>query len=245
MANRTGTFEVDPISRIEGHLGVKLTSTLLDGVTEADVHGNLWRGFENFLVGREPNDSITFTQRICGVCPVPHATAATYAIDGVLGYSDGYMTFAYDGSRGVPPKAVHIRNLIFAAEFLMSSITHFYHLAAPSYIQGPNMAPWTPHFDNSYYHSDLRSAGKAGVTAPAKAVLPSKTDGFSTDVWSAVITQYVKALRIRRLALEAGALFDRIDQLAEAVAQLDARDVELEALGEARIGRVLPRERGL
>ena len=28
----------------------------------------------------------------------------------------------------------------------MSSITHQYHLAAPSYIQGPNIPPWTPYF---------------------------------------------------------------------------------------------------
>ena len=44
--------EVDPISRIEGHLGVKL-ATDGDYVTEANVHGNLWRGFENFLLGRD------------------------------------------------------------------------------------------------------------------------------------------------------------------------------------------------
>ncbi len=36
-------------------------------ITEADAHGNLWRGFENFLLGRDANDAITFTQRICGV----------------------------------------------------------------------------------------------------------------------------------------------------------------------------------
>jgi hydrogenase large subunit len=65
-------YYVDPISRIEGHLGVNLTETS-GRVTEADVHGNLWRGFENFLIGREPNDAITFVQRICGVCPVPTA----------------------------------------------------------------------------------------------------------------------------------------------------------------------------
>ena len=62
-----GTYrEVDPVSRIEGHLGVSLT---VDGttVTKAEVHGNLFRGFENLIVGREPNDPITYMQRICGV----------------------------------------------------------------------------------------------------------------------------------------------------------------------------------
>ena len=113
-------IEVDPISRIEGHLGVKVTTNgAANGatVTEADAHGNLWRGFENFLIGRDPNDAITFTQRICGVCPLPHATASTFAVESVLGVSEGYITFATtdqnaEAAKGVPPKAVLIRNLV-------------------------------------------------------------------------------------------------------------------------------------
>lgn len=201
MANRAaGTYEVDPISRIEGHLGIKVTT---DGstITNAQAHGNLWRGFENFLLGRDVNDAITFTQRICGVCPVPHGMTSTYAVDSVLGYSAGHITFAYDGTHGVPPKAVNIRNLVLGAEFLMSSITHFYHLVAPSYVQGPNMPPWTPYFNDDFYHPALLSGG---------AVAPDLTtdgDGFSHNVWSTVIRSYVVALRIRRLTFEAGALF--------------------------------------
>lgn len=194
------TVSVDPIPRIEGHLGIKLTvgaeSTPEAGrVIEADAHGNMFRGFENFLVGRDPNDAITFTQRICGVCPVPHGTAATYAVEAVYGYSTGHITFANtdNDGLGVPAKAVHVRNLILGAEFLMSSITHFYHLAAPSYVQGPAMPPWTPYFHNDYYDSRLRSNGRPLPDGP--------------NLWSAVITQYVKALRMRRLTFEAGALF--------------------------------------
>jgi len=205
------TIEVDPISRIEGHLGVKLTTGANGLVTEANVHGNLWRGFENFLIGRNPNDSITFVQRICGVCPVPHGTTAMFAVESVYGYNDNFQTFSTaSDAKGVPPKALHIRNLVLAAEYLMSSITHFYHLAAPSYVQGPNMAPWTPYFDTSYYHPLLLSAGHGtDGTASGTGVLPKKdaTNGFSADLWSAVINQYIKALRIRRLTFEAGALF--------------------------------------
>ena len=40
------------------------------------------------------------------------------------------------------------------------------------------------------------------------------------------------------------ALLDRVGELAEAVAELDAVDVGLEALGEARVVRAQPRERG-
>ena len=219
------TVEVDPISRIEGHLGVKLTTGADGKVIEANVHGNLWRGFENFLLGRNPNDAITFVQRICGVCPVPHGTTAMFAVESVYGYNDCFQTFgtampalsntdgvtvdALNTKAGVPAKALHIRNLVLSAEFLMSSITHFYHLAAPSYVQGPNMAPWTPYFDDSYYHPLLLSAGHGTDGAAGSGVLPvdDATNGFSKDLWSAVIKQYVKALRIRRLTFEAGAMF--------------------------------------
>jgi Ni,Fe-hydrogenase I large subunit len=187
-------------------------------VTEAYAHGNLWRGFENFLLGRAVNDAITFTQRICGVCPVPHGLAATQATDAVLGYSKSHTTFATNAlpndGMGIPKKAVLIRNLVLGAEFLMSSITHFYHLAAPSYVQGPHMAPWTPYFDDLYYHPALLAAGHGVDDGTGHGVAPLRTaptaatpDVYSADVWSAVIFSYVKALRIRRLTFEAGALF--------------------------------------
>jgi len=195
----TVTNEVDPVSRIEGHLGVAVN---VSGgyITDAYAHGNLWRGFENFLLGRDANDAITFVQRICGVCPVPHGMTSTYAVDTVLGYSAGHITFAYDGTNGVPAKAVVIRNLVLGMEFLMSSITHFYHLAAPSYVQGPAIPPWTPYWNDDFYHPYLLSGGRAAPEQGSDTV-------YSKDLWSTVIRSYVTALRIRRLTFEAGALF--------------------------------------
>jgi hydrogenase large subunit len=190
--------EVDPISRIEGHLGVKVSVDGTGHIVDANAHGNLWRGFENFLLGRDINDAITFVQRICGVCPVPHGMTSTYCVDNVLGYSKGHITFADDGSYGIPKKAVLIRNLVLGVEFLMSSITHFYHLAAPSYIQGPAIPPWTPYFDNSYYAVPLQNTGNKAV--------PDLNAG-TQKLWDAVIYSYVKALKIRRMTFEAGALF--------------------------------------
>lgn len=192
--------EVDPISRIEGHLGVKLTTGTDGRVSQADVHGNLWRGFENFLLGRNANDAITFTQRICGVCPVPHGQTATFATDAVLGYSRSHITFVDDGTYGIPAKAVFIRNLVLSAEFLMSALTHFYHLVVLDYVQGPATPPWTPFFANSFYHAKL-------LNPTGTKLLPTQTNGFSDKLWDAGVTQYVKALRIRRLTFEAGALF--------------------------------------
>jgi len=196
----TNGIEVDPISRIEGHLGVQLATDANGFVSEANVHGNLWRGFENFLIGRDVNDAITFTQRICGVCPVPHGLTSTYAVDAALGYSEGHITFAYDGTYGIPKKAVHIRNLVLGAETLMSSITHFYHLVALDYVQGPALPPWTPFFNNGFYHALL-------LNPTGTELAPRLVESYSKGIWDAAITQYVKALRIRRLTFEAGALF--------------------------------------
>ena len=178
-------------------------------ITEADVHGNLWRGFENFLLGRDANDAITFTQRICGVCPVPHGMTSTYAVDAVLGYSRGHITFA-DARPTAPTATVCRRRRSTSAtwcsrpEFLMSSITHFYHLAAPSYVQGPAIPPWTPYFDEQLLHRTLLQ--NPGGTAAASAHRPGRA-ASPQHLWDAVILSYVKALRIRRLTFEAGALF--------------------------------------
>jgi len=214
------TYEVDPISRIEGHLGVEIEET--GGfVTGANVHGNLWRGFENFLLNRDVNDAITFTQRICGVCPVPHGQVSTYAVDAVLGYSRGHQTFAGPDASGwgVPAKAVHIRNLVLSEEFLMTHLTHFYHLVVLDYVQGPATPPWTPFFNDGFYNGLLQNPvlgsgyngayDVSGAAAPGALpnVLSDASGGYSDSLWSAGVLQYVKALRIRRLTFEAGALF--------------------------------------
>ena len=47
----------------------------------------------------------------------------------------------------------------------------------------------------------------------------------------------VDALLLVHLGLEAPALLGRIGQFAEAVGELDAAGIELEALGDARIAR--------
>ena len=57
---------IDPITRIEGHLRIECE---VDGgkVTNAWSSGQMWRGIEIILKGRDPRDAPTFTQRICGV----------------------------------------------------------------------------------------------------------------------------------------------------------------------------------
>lgn len=113
---------LDPVPRIEGHLRVDLT--IEDGVvTAARSSGTSFRGLESVLAGRDPRDAVHLTQRICGVCPVPHAQAAALAVE------------AIDGTE-VSAQACRLRNIIQAANFIESHILHFYVLALPDYVAG-------------------------------------------------------------------------------------------------------------
>jgi hydrogenase large subunit len=103
-------------------------------IVDARSGGMMFRGFENLLIGKLPQDAVYITQRICGVCPISHAMAACLAVEQAAGLS-------------VPDNARIIRNLILGSEYIHSHILHFYHLSLLSYIKGPAMAPWTPTWD--------------------------------------------------------------------------------------------------
>lgn len=127
---------MDPLTRIEGHLAIEAT---VDGgrIQEARVVGSLYRGFEEILKDREPQDAIPITQRICGVCPVSHAVASAQCLDQALG------VMPTDNGR-------IIRNLIQGANFLQSHIVHFYQLSLPDFVRGPQVPPFVPRYENDY-----------------------------------------------------------------------------------------------
>ena len=124
------TITIDPVTRLEGHLKINVEVDQ-DAVINAWATGTLFRGFETILVNRPPEDAQHITQRICGVCPVPHGMAAVMALDSAF--------------RVTPPANARImRNLVLGANFVQSHILHFYHLSLPDFINGPNMPPWQP-----------------------------------------------------------------------------------------------------
>ena len=128
------TILIDPVTRLEGHLKIDVKVDTVRGkqqVVDASATGTLFRGFEVLLINRPPEDAQHITQRICGVCPVPHGMAAVMALD------KAYKVTA-------PPNARIMRNLVMGANFIQSHILHFYHLAALDFIDGPNMPPWQP-----------------------------------------------------------------------------------------------------
>ena len=57
---------IDPVTRIESHLRIECE---VEGgkVTNAWASGQMWRGGETILKGRDPRDAWAFTQRFCGV----------------------------------------------------------------------------------------------------------------------------------------------------------------------------------
>jgi len=57
---------IDPVTRIEGHLRIDCEIEN-NKVTNAWSSGQMWRGFEVILQGRDPRDAWLFTQRFCGV----------------------------------------------------------------------------------------------------------------------------------------------------------------------------------
>lgn len=199
----------DPVTRLEGHLGVDIevgpafgpapTAFPVTVGTDTEVFSTMYRGLENILKGRDPRDAIQITQRVCGVCPVPHGTAATFAIENAMGFSPEAGT--HTGHSSGPTNVSRIvRNLTLGAEFMMSALTHFYALSALDLVQGPEEAPWTPFWDNSYYDPALLNGG-------GNANLSYTAGGEPNNIYTAVITDYVLALRMRTAAIDMGAIF--------------------------------------
>jgi hydrogenase large subunit len=90
-------------------------------VTNAWSSGQMWRGIELILQGRDPRDAWVFTQRICGVCTTVHAIVSVRAVENALQLE-------------IPLNAQYIRNMIVAAHAVHDHIVHFYHLSALDWV---------------------------------------------------------------------------------------------------------------
>ena len=117
MATR---ITVDPITRIEGHL--RVDAEVSGGrISKAWSSGQMWRGIEVILQGRDPRDAWLFTQRICGVCTTVHALASVRTVENALGLT-------------IPINAQYIRNMVMALHTLHDHIVHFYALSALDWV---------------------------------------------------------------------------------------------------------------
>lgn len=187
---------IDPFTRIEGHLKISL-QVENNRVAKAMSSGEMFRGFEQILAGRDPLDAQQITQRICGVCPISHGTASILAQDRAYGVT--------------PTKNGRLaRNLILAANYLQSHLLHFYHLAALDFIDITAIL--------NYQGSDPDLVGvkrwaqaelKQGGPFPVAPFLPRyegkycKNNGFNIEA----LHHYLKALDLRKTAHEMVATF--------------------------------------
>ncbi len=178
---------IDPITRIEGHLGLYLK---VDTATKRPIKESvrsfvtMFRGFEVFDLGRPPEDLPHLNSRICGVCGASHANASTYAVDMAYGISPYRM-------------GVTLRNMAYAMT------DHIYdHTIILNMLEGPD------------YSSPVVALMTPKVYAEAKKTLAEHRDihGFTTiaDIMDALTPITGKlwqlAAKFQRLAREAGVL---------------------------------------
>jgi len=182
---------IDPVTRIEGHL--KIETVVEDGVVkDARSTGNLFRGIELILRGRDPRDAQVITQRICGVCPQSHGVAAALSLDSAFGISDK-----------IPDNARIIRNLIQGAHVAQDHILHFYHLAALDYVDVTDVAKYEGRDSELNSVKDFIARGELGPFVPryeGDYRLPPEVNQLAT-------AHYIEALEIRRIGHEMVSIF--------------------------------------
>lgn len=125
---------INPLTRISGFLeiDVRIENNV---VVDAKTKGNLFRGFEQMLVGRSPFDAVYFTQRICGICSAAHSMASSLALE------DALKIEPMEQGR-------YLRDIIHCCEFLQNHIRHFYQYTVPDYVKlGQNTLLETDHHD--------------------------------------------------------------------------------------------------
>ncbi|MFA6145271.1 MAG: nickel-dependent hydrogenase large subunit [Sulfurimonas sp.] len=119
MSNRK--IVIDPITRIEGHLRIEVEIDEENIIREAWASGQLFRGIETILKGRDPRDVGLIAQRICGVCTNVHYRASISAVEDAYGIT-------------IPKNAEIIRNLVTLSLFVQDHIVHYYHLHSLDFV---------------------------------------------------------------------------------------------------------------
>ncbi len=119
---------IDPITRLEGHGKIHLFLTDDGELANCYFQVPELRGFEKFCQGRPVEELARITTRICGVCPDAHHMASAKAADAVYGVT-------------IPSAAYKLRSLMYNAFFAGDHTTHFYALAGPDFVCGPDAPP--------------------------------------------------------------------------------------------------------
>jgi len=119
---------INPITRLEGHGKIDIFLDDKGNVQDAFMQVTELRGFERFCIGRPAEEMPRIVPNICGVCPTPHNMASTKALDYIYGVAP-------------TPAAKLIRQLQYNANFIEDHYIHFFFLAAPDFVVGPDANP--------------------------------------------------------------------------------------------------------
>ncbi|MEW6219105.1 MAG: nickel-dependent hydrogenase large subunit [Thermodesulfobacteriota bacterium] len=188
--------DLGPVTRLEGHLNIQTTVT--DNViTDARCMGEMFRGFEEILRGRDPLDAQQITQRICGVCPYAHAIASCYAQEAAFGITP-------------PANGRILQNLIQGANHLYDYPLHFYQLAALDFVDVTAILGYTgadPELVKVKAWVAAELAAKKPF--PAAPFLPRLEGAYLADAEANIgaLKHYLEALAIEQKANRASAIF--------------------------------------
>ncbi len=116
---------IDPITRLEGHGKIEIFLDDKGNVADAYLQIPELRGFEKFCQGRPVEEMPRITSRICGVCPEAHLMASAKAADAVYHID-------------IPRTAKMLRELLYNIFYVTDHTTHFYALAGPDFVIGPD-----------------------------------------------------------------------------------------------------------
>ncbi|HUW12138.1 MAG TPA: Ni/Fe hydrogenase subunit alpha [Anaerolineae bacterium] len=115
---------IDPITRLEGHGKIEVFLDESGDVERAFFQVPELRGFEKFCEGRPAEEMPRITPRICGVCPTAHHMASTKALDDLWSVE--------------PPRTARLlRELVYNAFMVEDHYIHFFFLAGPDFVVGP------------------------------------------------------------------------------------------------------------
>jgi len=116
---------IQPVTRIEGH--ARISVHLDDDGNVEDAYMSLMslRGFEKFVEGRPAEEVPRIITRICGICPWMHHIASNKAVDGCFAVTP-------------PPAGYALRELLQVMAHINDKILHFFFLAAPDFVLGPD-----------------------------------------------------------------------------------------------------------
>ena len=124
----TEKITINPMTRLEGHGKIEIFLDDKGNVEDAYWQVVELRGFERFCLGRPVEELPRIMPNICGVCPTPHNMASVKALDDLYGVEP-------------TPTAKLIRNLHYNAFMVEDHLLHFFILAGPDFVLGPDANP--------------------------------------------------------------------------------------------------------